>query len=77
MRHNERSALNEKNCQNGALQLLYTLAEEGFLLEPFRSYAAGFPVSQEDKEKWDKVVVEIGGDILMFNDEMNENGQIL
>lgn len=77
MKIKDRAIANEKKCQVGAGQILYTLAAEGILAEPFRSYAAGMEVPESDKEKWDKVINEVAGDILMFNDEITENGSIL
>lgn len=72
-----RAKMNEINCKAGALQIMYSLAEDGLLAEPYRSWASGFP-TKEGKElyKYNLAVEELAESLILFSDEIKENGHI-
>lgn len=74
----DRAKANDKNCLNGAGQIFYSLANYGIIAEPFRSWAAGeAPDGDEDQiKKYNDAMIDIGESIIMFNDEINKDGQI-
>ena len=74
----ERALSNEFNCKQGAIELLYSLAEHGLLKEPFRNWAAGFqPVEGKDLESYNAAILDLSESIIMFHDEIKESGNIL
>ena len=77
MKTTERAKLNEKNCKVAANQLMYSLCALGVLKEPFSNYAYGKPVPEEHTSMWNNIITEIASDILMYNDEINNNGRVI
>lgn len=75
----DRAKANEKNCQHGAGQILYSLAHYGLLKEPFINWAGGLePNGNEDEMKrWNDAIIDVAKSIILFNDEINEGGNIL
>jgi hypothetical protein len=74
----DRARENELNCKSGTMQLLYSLAEHGLLKEPFRSWAAGFePVPGKELEHYNDAILDISESLIMFSEEIKENGKIL
>lgn len=77
----ERAKNNELNCKSGINQLLYSLAEHGLLKEPFRSWASGSetvePTQFLEFEKYNEAIIDLCESLIMFNDEIKEDGKIL
>jgi hypothetical protein len=76
---NERAKLSTKNVTQGAEQLIYSLAMEGILAEPYRSWITGAEPDKKSPEytKYIKAIEETAGNILLFHEEIAEHGKVL
>ncbi len=74
----DRAKANEFNCIHGAKQLMYSLAQYGLLKDPFAQWASGFaPTEGKELDQYNKAILDLGESIIMFNDEIKENGSIM
>lgn len=73
----DRAIANVYNSQLAARQLMYTLASEGMLGHGYAKIAlGGEPETKQLEERFENVIIELASDIIMYHEEIRDNGKV-